>query len=109
MTTTRISLSAKALPTILSVTLSYVSADPLSPTDLLSLLLTLPDTFYLDELFDLTDVDTASEKEADKKAGKKSLAPMYELKGLIGYNGGHYVTWLRTTESDQGYDFSLSE
>jgi hypothetical protein len=31
----------------------------------------------------------------------------YELKGFIGYNGGHYVAWFRTTESDQAYDLSI--
>jgi hypothetical protein len=42
-----------ALPTILSLTLSYQSAEPLAPSDLLSLYLTLPDTFALGDLFDL--------------------------------------------------------
>jgi hypothetical protein len=65
-----VSLSANTLPTILSVTLSYLSPDPLSPTELLSLYLTLPEIFSIEDLFDLTEHETevGKQKEGDKKA-----------------------------------------
>jgi hypothetical protein len=66
------------------VTLSYLSAEALAPRELLALYLSLPETVGVNELFD----------------GGDAAGVRYEMKGMIGYNGGHYVTWFRTTESD---------
>lgn len=65
-------------------------ANDLKPSHIAKILLTLSDTFKLEEIFTL------------KSTSMKS--PTYQLKGMICYVGAHYITYFRTLPEESKDD-----